>query len=165
MKTVYFVRHAKSSWDDATLDDHDRPLNKRGRRDAPVMARRLLGIDVAPDGLLSSTAKRARQTAAYFADVLVVESEDQRYEPALYHAWPPTIEQHIRALPDQWSTVLVFGHNPGYTELANQLRNDNYIDNVPTCGVIGASIEISDWADFRLADAKRIAYLYPKQTR
>jgi len=165
MKTIYFVRHAKSSWDDITLDDHDRPLNKRGKRDAPVMARRLLGIDVAPDGLLSSTAKRARQTAAYFADVLVVSAEDKRYEAALYHAWPSTIEQQIRQLPDQWTTVLVFGHNPGYTDLANRMQNDAYIGNVPTCGIVGAQAEIDDWTDFSLAEARRIAYLYPKQIK
>lgn len=163
MKTVYFVRHAKSSWDDITLDDHDRPLNKRGQRDAPAMARRLLGIDVSPDGLLSSTAVRARETAAAFAEVLAVGADDQRFESVLYHAWPPTIEQQIRTLPDHWDTILVFGHNPGYTDLANRLQNDAYIDNLPTCGIVGATTEIDSWADFSLADARRIAYLFPKQ--
>lgn len=165
MKTIYFVRHAKSSWDDIMLSDHDRPLNKRGQRDAPVMARRLLGIDVAPDGLLSSTAVRARQTAAVFAEVLNVDDSDQRYETSLYHAAPSAIEQQIRTLPDQWNTLLVFGHNPGYTDLANRLKHDAYIGNLPTCGIVGAHAKIDKWADFNLADAKRIAYLYPKQTQ
>ncbi len=94
MKILYFIRHAKSSWDDVSLDDHDRPLNKRGQHDGPVMARRLLGINVAPDGLLSSTAKRARQTASYFKDVLSVE--DAIYLKKLYHAWTPALEAQIR---------------------------------------------------------------------
>lgn len=162
MKTLYFIRHAKSSWDDITLDDHDRPLNKRGKRDGPKMARRLLGIDVAPDGILSSTAKRARQTAGYFKDVLTVENAI--YLKELYHAAPPTVEAHIRNLPDEWKTVLVFGHNPGYTDLANRLQNDLYIENLPTCGIVGASSDVEEWKDFTLADAKRIAYFYPKQT-
>lgn len=162
MKTLYFIRHAKSSWDDPMLDDHDRPLNKRGQRDGPVMARRLLGIDVAPDGILSSTAKRARQTAGYFKDVLTVGNAI--YLRELYHAWPATIETQVRNLPDEWDTVLVFGHNPGYTDLANKLKNDLYIGNVPTCGIIGARSGVEEWKDFSLTDAQRIAYMYPKQT-
>jgi len=162
MKTLYFIRHAKSSWDDPGLNDHDRPLNKRGRRDGPAMARRLLGFDVAPDGLLSSSAKRARQTAGYFKDVLSVENAI--YLQELYHAWPITIEEQVQNLPNDWETVLVFGHNPGYTDLANKLKNDLYISNLPTCGIIGARSNVNDWKDFTLADAERIAYLYPKQT-
>lgn len=165
MKTIYFVRHAKSSWDDVSLDDHDRPLNGRGRRDAPMMARRLLGIDVVPDGLLCSTARRARETAAAFAEVLNIATSEQRYEAALYHAWSPTIEQQIRALPDHWDTILLFGHNPGYTDLANRLQNEHHIGNLPTCGIVGARSQVETWADFSLAEARRIAYLYPKQTK
>lgn len=162
MKTLYFIRHAKSSWDNPDLDDHDRPLNKRGRRDAPVMARRLLGIDVAPDGVLCSTAKRARQTAAEFIETLKVDNAI--YLRELYHAWPSTIVEQLRKLPDEWDTVLVFGHNPGYTMLANALKNDYEIDNLPTCGIIGASAEIDRWRDFELHRTRRIVYLYPKQT-
>lgn len=162
MKNLYFIRHAKSSWGDVMLDDHDRPLNNRGQRDAPVMARRLLGIDVAPDGILSSTANRARQTAGQFMDILSVDNAI--YLRELYHAWPSTIEAQIRNLPNEWKTVLVFGHNPGYTDLANQLKNDLYIGNLPTCGIVGASSDVKEWKDFTLASAKRIAYLYPKQT-
>lgn len=162
MKIIYFIRHAKSSWDDPSLNDHDRPLNKRGKRDGPVMARRLLGLDVAPDGILSSSARRARQTAEYFKDVLSVDNAI--YLQELYHAWPPTIEAQVSKLPDEWETVLVFGHNPGYTDLANKLKNDLYIGNVPTCGIIGARSDVSEWKDFTLAGAERIAYLYPKQT-
>jgi len=161
MKTIYFIRHAKSSWDDPLLDDHDRPLNKRGRRDGPIMARRLLGLDLAPDGILCSTARRARQTAGYFKDVLTVENAI--YLRELYHAWPATIEARVQKLPDDWQTVLVFGHNPGYTDLANDLQHDHYIGNLPTCGIVGATIDVDRWADFTLAGAKRVAYMYPKQ--
>lgn len=163
MKTIYFVRHAKSSWDDHSLADHDRPLNDRGKRDAPVMARRLLGMDVVPDGLLSSSAKRTRQTAKYFKDVLSVDNAI--YLRRLYHADAATIAQNLRMLPPEWDTVLAFGHNPGYTELANRLAHDEYIDNVPTCGIVVARAPIDDWTDFRLAEARRVAFYYPKQTK
>ncbi len=126
------------------------------------MARRLLGIDVSPDGILCSTAKRARQTADYFKEVLTVDNAI--YLRELYHAWPATIEAQVQNLPDEWETVLAFGHNPGYTDLANKLQNDLYIGNLPTCGIVGARSNVKDWKDFTLANAQRIAYLYPKQT-
>ncbi|MEM6769831.1 MAG: histidine phosphatase family protein [Bacteroidota bacterium] len=163
MKTLFFIRHAKSSWDDPGLRDHDRPLNARGIRDAPRMANRLLGMDITPDGILTSSAKRAQQTAAYFRDALNVAPENVIVAQELYHAWPEVIAEHVRQLPDAWNTVLVFGHNPGYTALTNLLRNDLYIGNVPTCGISGAKATINSWSAFTFEDASRFAYLYPKQ--
>lgn len=163
LKTIYFIRHAKSSWSDAMLSDHDRPLNERGKYDAPRMARRLLGIGVSPDGILTSSAKRARQTAKAFRQVFGLGKEDILVREKLYHAWPETIEEEVKKLPVEWKTVLVFGHNPGYTDLANRLQHDNYIGNVPTCGIVGAHADVEQWSDFSLTDSKRIAYLYPKQ--
>ena len=164
MKTIYFVRHAKSSWADFQLADHDRPLNQRGKRDAPVMARRLLGFDVAPDGIYGSTAKRARRTAREFARVFDVPKDKRTYLRGLYHAYPDRIEREIWTLPPEWDTVLFFGHNPGYTDLANLLQGEDYIDNVPTCGIVGAQAAVDDWSDFLLAEARRTLFLYPKQT-
>lgn len=163
MKTVYFVRHAKSNWSDPSLSDHDRPLHKRGLRDAPKMAARLAGLGVRPDGILTSSAQRTRQTAAYFADALNVSRDDRLTDQALYHARPDGIERRVRQLPDGWGTVLLFGHNPGYTDLANQLAHDHFIDNVPTCGIVVAKAAVDDWADFRLAGARRTAFMYPKE--
>ncbi len=164
MKTVYFVRHAKSNWDHPNLVDHDRPLDARGIHDAPRMAQRLLELGVSPAGLLTSTAKRARQTAQTFREAFGLPEAAVITESELYHAWPDTIEEHVQNLPADWDTVLVFGHNPGYTDLANRLKHDSYIDNVPTCGIIGAQADVPSWADFRLSTAKRTLFLYPKQT-
>lgn len=163
MKTLYFIRHAKSSWDNPDLRDHDRPLNPRGLRDAPRMANRLLGMDVVPNGILTSSARRAQQTAQFFRDALNVSPENVIVAQELYHAWPDVISDHIKQLPDEWETVLVFGHNPGYTALTNQLDNDLYIGNVPTCGISGAKSNIEQWSDFVLSEARRFVYLYPKQ--
>ncbi len=163
MKTIYFIRHAKSSWDDPHLRDHDRPLNPRGLRDGPRMANRLLRLDVVPDGVLTSSATRAQQTAAFFLEAFNLGDDATIVDPTLYHAWPDAIADSIRKLPEHWDTVLVFGHNPGYTELTNLLQNDLYIGNVPTCGISGAKAAIDQWSEFRLKDARRFVYLYPKQ--
>ena len=163
MKTVYFIRHAKSSWDDITLDDHDRPLNPRGKRDAPKMANRLVGLGVTAEGLVSSTAKRAKETSAAFRDALNISAANCLYDRSLYHAWPAGIDKRVQDVSDDWSTVLFFGHNPGYTDLANQLKHDAFIGNVPTCGIIMVEADIDHWTDFTLAKARRAGYFYPKQ--
>lgn len=165
MKTIYFIRHAKSSWDDPALNDHDRPLNPRGRRDAPRMAARLADLGVQPDGILTSTARRARQTAEYFREALNVPVSRFRTNETLYHAWPDVIAARVRELPDEWNTVLLFGHNPGYTDLANRMDHQQFIDNVPTCGIVAGVAEIDEWNDFRLGATTRKAFLYPKQMK
>ncbi|MFK8162915.1 MAG: histidine phosphatase family protein [Lewinella sp.] len=163
MKTIYFVRHAKSSWDDITLDDHDRPLNARGKRDAPMMADRLAKLGVVVDGLVSSSAKRAKQTSEAFRLALKISAANCQYDPSLYHAWPASIEKRVHDVPDKWSTVLFFGHNPGYTDLANRLQHNAYIGNVPTCGIIIVEADIENWEEFSFEKARRAGYLYPKQ--
>lgn len=163
MKHIFFIRHAKSSWEDYRLDDHDRPLNKRGKRDAPNMARRLVGLDPAPQGILTSTAKRAKVTAKVFRDAFGLTRDEVIAKRCLYHAMPEAIEEEICCLPDEWETVLVFGHNPGYTYLANQLQHDRTIGNVPTCGIVGAKIDIDKWENFTLAAAIRTTFMYPKE--
>lgn len=163
MKSLFFIRHAKSSWAEPYLSDHERPLNTRGRRDAPLMAQRLLSTKISPDGLLVSSAKRAKKTAKYFRDAFSIDKDQVLIQDELYHASPKTIERAIRQLPDKWSTVLIFGHNPGFTDVANALKNDQYIGNVPTCGIVGATIDVKKWKDFELEKARRTAFLYPKQ--
>ncbi|MFT5999594.1 MAG: phosphohistidine phosphatase [Neolewinella sp.] len=163
MKTIYFVRHAKSSWDDITLDDHDRPLNARGKRDAPKMANRLADLGVTADGLVSSTAKRAKETSEAFRRALNIPAANCQYDQSLYHAWPEGIEKRVQEVSDNCSTVLFFGHNPGYTDLANRPMHHAFIGNVPTCGIVMVEADINHWADFTLGKARRAAYFYPKQ--
>ncbi|OAV46169.1 histidine phosphatase family protein [Lewinella sp. 4G2] len=162
MKTLYFVRHAKSSWKDFNLRDHDRPLNSRGKRDAPKMAARLVALAGAPDGLLTSTAKRAKTTARSFREAAGLSKDAVLEREELYHAAPREIEAVIKELPADWDTVFVFGHNPGYTDLANRLINNGYIDNVPTCGIVEATSDVAKWRDFKLSEARRGRFLYPK---
>lgn len=161
MKTIYLIRHAKSSWADWSLPDHDRPLNDRGKRDAPFMAAKLREQGFQLDGILTSTAKRARRTAKAFRQAFALEKNQEMRQKALYHADPDAIEEQIRQLPAEWDWVAVFGHNPGFTYLANRSPG-GYIDNVPTCGITACQQDISSWADWSTADSERLFFWYPK---
>ena len=134
MKIVYFVRHAKSSWEDMSLRDIDRPLNPRGKRDAPFMAKLLKGKGVKADAIISSPANRAFSTASVFAAELEVKKEDIRVKDQIYEAYTNDVLDVISNLEDDLETVLIFGHNPTFTSLANMFSKD-YIPNVPTCGI------------------------------
>ena len=162
MKTIYFVRHAKSSWADLSLRDIDRPLNKRGFRDAPFMGRLLKNKGAAPELLVSSPAKRAHTTAQLIANELGYEAAKIRLEAGIYEAYPQEIMQIIYKLPDTVSTVLLFGHNPTWTSLANYYGED-YIDNIPTCGVFKVEAPVQSWSAFDKNTAKLTEFHYPKQ--
>ena len=149
MKTLVLVRHAKSAWDDPTLADHDRPLNDRGRRDAPEMGRRLRERGTSPDAILSSTAVRARTTAEVIAAALGAESAvvlDER----LYGSSPETILGVVAELDDALSTAMVVAHDPGLSHLAFRLSGE--IEHMPTCAVAEFRFAAASWAD--LADAE-----------
>jgi phosphohistidine phosphatase len=150
MKTLYLIRHAKSSWDDTNLDDFVRPLNKRGKKDAPNMAKRLKEKRVAPDFMISSPAVRAFDTCKEFAKILDYDKDKIITDKRLYHADEDQILTVIRELKDrerdEEDVVLLFGHNPGLTEFANLLLNE-YVDNIPTCGIVKTHLNIDRWND------------------
>ena len=137
--TLVLVRHAKSDWDDPRLDDHDRPLNERGRRDAPRMARRLAETGFRPGALLSSTAVRARTTAEAFADEL---GTDVTLDPELYGASARAL--FATAAATGAGAVLVVAHDPGMSVLAAQLSGDG-IAHMPTCAVATFRWDEGDW--------------------
>src|SRR5688572_17291904 len=140
MKTLLLVRHAKSSWDDITMQDYDRPLNDRGKKDAPEMAARIREKPVEIDLFVSSPAKRAKRTARYFAEEFKTGKDDIIYIEELYGADPAAFEKAVSALPDKHNTVAIFSHNPGITEYANSLTNVK-VDDMPTCAVFGVSAD------------------------
>ena len=118
---LIFIRHAKSSWDDRSLNDHDRPLNKRGIANAPNMSSRLKDRNVSPDALFSSTALRAAITAQIFAEALEFPSHKITYDPDLYLASAGMLQDFIAGLEKNLKTVLIFGHNPGLTLFVSQV--------------------------------------------
>jgi phosphohistidine phosphatase len=142
MISLALVRHAKSDWGDPALADHDRPLNDRGRRDAPAQAARLADTGFRPDVILSSTALRARTTAEAFADEFGVQADLQRQ---LYGAPAPNLLRAVEtAGVGGAESVLIVAHDPGMTDLAYALSAER-IDRMPTCAVALFRWEESDW--------------------
>jgi len=163
MKTVYFIRHAKSSWSDMSLRDHDRPLNKRGKRDAPFMAEKLKELGVEPDAIITSTALRAKTTALHFASVFDLSGSRLQEEPAIYEAYSSNILKIVQNTSDDFDTILVFGHNPGFTMVANSFVGGEDIDNVPTCGIVKVVADVSNWRDLKKSKGEVIEFHFPKQ--
>ena len=160
-KRITLLRHAKSSWKDASVADRDRPLNRRGNKSAPDMGKRLAELGVRPSLLLTSPAKRARETARLIARELNYPLEFIQSESELYLATPETMLQVVARQDNGFNDVMLFGHNPGITELANRLGDRN-IDNVPTCGMVGIELDVKEWTEIVAADGKTVFFDYPK---
>jgi phosphohistidine phosphatase len=161
MKQLILVRHAKSDWGNPELDDFDRPLNGRGKKDAPEMARRLKEKKISIDGFIASPAKRAAKTAKVFADAYDIKKKDILFKQELYLAEPNTFFQVVAEANDNWNTIAVFSHNYGITDFANKLT-ETRIDNIPTSGVFAVKIDCSSWKDFKEASKAFWFFDYPK---
>jgi phosphohistidine phosphatase len=164
MKTLYVIRHAKSSWDNSNLPDFERPLNDRGKRDAPRMAKRLKEKSIHPDLMLTSPAKRALSTCKRIAEGLGFSKDKIKTDRALYHADEEDVLSVIRTVSDKYNEVFVFGHNPGLTDFVNSLSRDEVmnIDNVPTCGVVAFSFDMESWQRIDFGNGKFLFFDYPK---
>lgn len=163
MKTLYIIRHAKSSWEDVDKADFERPLNDRGKRDAPRMGKRLKEKDIHPDLMLSSPAKRALSTCRRIAKVLNYAKEKIREDDNLYHATDDTILSVVQGLKDKNNVVMIFGHNPGLTDFVNSLMSEETdIENVPTCGVVAFQLNIDSWKQLTWGIGKMLFFDYPK---
>jgi len=155
MKTLLILRHAKSSWKFPDLTDHDRPLNRRGKRDAPRMGRMLRGRELVPDLVISSTATRAKDTASAVAIHSGYKGKRIKFE-SLYAAEPAAYLAVLRELADNYQRVLIVGHNPGVEELIELLTGEIHI--VPTCTLAQIEFDIEKWSDtlHRLTDRGRL---------
>src|SRR6187397_118414 len=162
MKTLLLIRHAKSSWDDAALSDYERPLNERGKKDAPAMAERLYERGIKIDAFVTSPARRARKTAEVFAKRYKKEKDDLLLKTELYMATDEAFNSVVEKLNDDIDCVAVFSHNPGITDFANSLTDDIRIDNIPTCGIFAVSIEARKWNKFKEAKKKFLFFDYPR---
>lgn len=161
MKTLFVIRHAKSSWDDPSLAGFDRPLNKRGRKDAPDMGKRLRKKNVVPDLMVSSPAERAITTCYHIAREIGYPEHKITTDKNLYHAEDTQLLSIIQALDNQHNTVCIFGHNPGLTDFVNLLANAG-IDNIPTCGVVCCSLAVQSWQEASAGNATVTFFDYPK---
>ena len=160
MKTLILVRHAKSSWNDPGTDDFDRPLNDRGKKDAPEMAKRLKerGVDV--DLIVSSPAKRAYKTAKIFAETLDLKKGDIETKEKLYLGGVNAFEKTVTSLPHKAKVVAIFSHNPGITIFANTLTHV-HVDDMPTCAIYAVQAPVKSWNEFLGAEKQFLFFDFP----
>jgi phosphohistidine phosphatase len=161
VKTLYLMRHAKSSWDDPDLDDFDRPLNRRGKRDAPEMGARLRERGVSPDLFLSSPARRALTTARTVAREIGYERSAIATDERLYLASPGLLLDIVRDQEDRLASIILFGHNPGFTQLAGILTGER-IANVPTCGFAEIELTGPGWSSANPEAGRLVLFDFPK---
>ena len=160
MKTLLILRHAKSSWDHPGLRDHDRPLNPRGKRDAPRMGRLIAGRDLVPQRIVSSTALRARTTAALAAAEFDEEIEIETTR-RLYGARPDGYIDIVEESGGEAERVMVVGHNPGITALVTRLTGA--VEYMPTAALAVVELDIDDWAHLgRAEEGRLVAFWRPK---
>jgi phosphohistidine phosphatase len=145
MKTLFLVRHAKSSRDDPALPDRSRPLNERGLGDAPRMGKRLAKREVNPDLIVSSPALRALTTAQLVADEIGYERKKIVVDDRLYASSADQLLAVIQSLDRKLKRVMLFGHNPEFTDLARRLASETYA--MPTCAVAEFEFDTPSWAD------------------
>ena len=146
MKTLLVLRHAKSSWNDPTLDDHERPLNKRGRRAAPRVGELVREAGLKPDVFISSDAVRARMTAEAVAEAARYGGEIV-LDPHLYMAGPADILSLLTTVRENAETVMIVGHNPGLEELVEQLTGER--QDFPTAALAQIGLPIKQWRDLK----------------
>ena len=161
MKHLLIIRHAKSDWGERGLEDFDRPLNERGQRNAPEMAKRLIQRNIIPELVVSSPALRAKSTAAYFAEIFGYGQDDIVEEPRIYEASASTLLQLINNWDNRYNSIALVGHNPGLTELAIKL-SDFDDPNIPTCGVALLEFPFDDWRMISAGTGEVKMYDYPK---
>ena len=144
MKTLTLLRHAKSSWDDPGLADHERPLNRRGERDAPKMGKRFGVAGIRPSLIVSSPAVRAWATAKIIAREISYPLEFMQRDADLYHAGVEMLLEVVSRQDIGFNSIMIVGHNPGMTNFANFL-SPGLTSNLPTCGIVSVSIEGDSW--------------------
>ena len=162
IRNICFVRHAKSNWDHPGLSDFDRPLDKRGLHDAPMMAGKMKDMHLVPDLIITSGANRAKSTAEFFKKEFDIPADRFVVNNRIYEASTETIFSIIREAPDTARFLYVFGHNPTFTWVANSISGV-HIDNVPTCGIVHVQVMINSWSKFKPEYAGFIGFHYPKQ--
>jgi len=161
MKQVLLIRHAKSSWDDPSQNDFDRPLNKRGNKDAPIMAERLADKKIKIDAFLSSPAKRAISTCTYFAKAFDIKKKEIIEVEELYNPQIESFYKVISEVDNSHDTIALFSHNPAITEFVNELTSV-HIDDMPTCSIFAVKADIKNWDEFTEREKLFWFFDYPK---
>jgi len=162
MRKLCLFRHAKSSWKYPKLDDFERPLNKRGRKNAPFMGNILHRMEFCPDIIISSPASRAAMTARMLALKIDYSPDKIEYLASIYEASENNLLHTLMNLNDNMNTIMLVGHNPSLTLLANQLGNYP-IANIPTCGACCLSFSMPSWSQIKNNTGEFIFFEFPKK--
>jgi phosphohistidine phosphatase len=162
MKELFLIRHAKSDWGTDFLKDVDRPLNQRGYQDAYFMSQWFLKNKKVPEGIISSPATRALNTALIFARTFDYDMDRFAIKKDIYEAHSKKLISIIQDQSNDVHSLAVFCHNPGITETCNLLIKDFYVDNVPTCGIMGIKFSVSAWRDIGEKNGALDFFQFPK---
>tara|TARA_B100001109_G_C18864333_1_gene476041 strand:+ start:152 stop:643 length:492 start_codon:yes stop_codon:yes gene_type:complete len=161
LKSLFIIRHAKSSWKDTSISDIDRPLNSRGLRDAPTMGERLFNANYKADLMISSPAKRAIHTAQIIAQKTEYQPSKIQTQASIYGSNSHQLIDLICKTNDDVDTLFIFGHNPSFTYLAEDLSNESF-GNIPTCGIVALQLPFDQWRYCSRGTANLLFYDYPK---
>jgi phosphohistidine phosphatase len=162
MKKIYLIRHAKSSWDDATMDDFSRPLNARGKRDVLFMAERLKKFHVKPNLIYSSPAKRAYKTAKEIAKVIEYDKKEIVFVEGLYESSYETYLDLIQQTNDKHNSLFIIAHNPTITEVGERLSGA-ILTNIPTCAIVCIAFEVESFKEIKEEGGHILFFDYPKK--
>lgn len=165
MKELIFVRHAKSDWGNEFLKDIDRPLSERGYGDAYIMADWCLKNKKQPACIVSSTAVRALSTALIFARTFEMDIRRVKLDPRIYESPVNRLINVIREQEDAYASIMLFGHNPSFTNISNELNGETFFDNVPTCGIVSFTFEAEQWSEVGPHKGKLNYHQFPKDFR
>jgi len=142
--------------------DHERPLNKRGKASAPFMGQKLKEKGEQIEVFYSSTAKRALTTAVHIGEALGISPEEIHQKSEIYHAGRMGILEVINGVNDKFVSAAIFGHNPGFTDMANYLTGE-WIDNIPTCGIVKIEFDVDTWEAVSGGNGRMVWFDYPKR--
>jgi phosphohistidine phosphatase len=162
MKLLTFIRHAKSDWGNEFLKDIDRPLAEKGYKDAYDLSTWYLKTHTQPDLIVSSTATRALNTALIFARTFNFNLANFKLEDKIYESSAKNLISIISKFDNQKNSIIMFGHNPGFTNVCNELTDDLFFENVPTCGIVSLQFDIKNWDEVSNKKAKLIFHQFPK---
>ncbi len=162
MKTLYIIRHAKSSWD-GIEDDFDRPLNSRGKSNAPMMGHVLFNKNIKPDLIISSPALRAKTTALLIAKEIGYDKDSMIFNETIYESSTQNIIDIINHISDEVDSLAIVGHNPALTDVINVLSGSGRLDNLPTMGVFAVKFDLNSWKEVNYNSGEPLFFEYPKK--
>ena len=164
MRTLTLIRHGKSSWSDSSISDWERPLEDRGKKDALLIGYKLKEDGILPDKIVSSSAKRAYDTAKRISECIEYPESEIAITDDIYFATMDQLIQIVKNLNDDWGHVSIFGHNPYFTDFANKF-GDKTIGNLPTTGVYQISFNCVSWQDISDSNGKTEKFFVPKDLK